>query len=162
MGDTPWAGLQRRLVFHIRRTTSVVTRTFHGTAAFEKLFPLAHAHNLRIVSVNRRGYPPSSGFQEDELEGAGYGKKIEEAEPFFRSQGIEIATFLAQFATEQDIPLADTNSPTGGIVLVGWSLGMTHALTVLAFSNELPEDTRSTLQKYLHTVLAHGMWLVQL
>ncbi|KAF8549463.1 hypothetical protein OG21DRAFT_1515186 [Imleria badia] len=128
---------------------------FNG-ATFEKLLPLAHAHNLRIVSVNRRGYLPSSGFQDAELAGIGMGKKIEEAEPFFRAQGTEIATFLAQFATAEGIPPSDPNSPTsGGIVLIGWSLAGIHVLAVLAYLDTLPEDTQSTLRKYLHTILPH-------
>ena len=130
------------------------------TAVLEKLLPLAHAHNLRIVSVYRRGYSPSSGFREDELSGIGFQKKIEEAEPFFRAQGAEIATFLVNFATEQRIPAVDSDpdSPTtgGGIVLIGWSLAGIHVNALLAYLDELPEDTQSTLRKYLHTILSHG------
>jgi len=130
---------------------------FNG-AVLEKLLPLAHAHNLRIVSVYRRGYSPSSEFREDELAGIGSQKKIEEVEPFFRAQGAEIAAFLVKFATEQRIPVVDSDpdSPTtGGIALIGWSLGGIHVLTLLAYLDELPEDTQSTLRKYLHTILSH-------
>ncbi|KAF8549454.1 hypothetical protein OG21DRAFT_1515173 [Imleria badia] len=129
---------------------------FNG-GILEKLLPLAHAHNLRIVSINRRGYPPSSGFQDVELVGIGMGKKIEEAEPFFRAQGTEIATFLAQFATAEGIPPSDPNNPTsGGVVLIGWSLAGRHVLAVLAYFDTFPEDTQSTLRKYLHTILTHA------
>lgn len=103
------------------------------TANFEKLFPFAHPHNLHIFSVNRRGYPPSSGFQQEELKGIGRGKKIEEVEAFYRAQGTEITTFLAKIATEHGIPLADPNCPPGGIVLIEWPLGTIHALAVLAY-----------------------------
>ena len=130
--------------------------SLHGAAVFEKLFPLAHKHNLRIVSVYRRGYSPSSGFDEDELKGIGYGKKFDEAKSFLRGLGIEVATFLVKFATEQDIPLTDWDTRTGGVALIGWSLASIHILALLAFADELPEDSRSTLQKYLHTVLSHG------
>ncbi|KAF8437541.1 hypothetical protein L210DRAFT_3545979 [Boletus edulis BED1] len=128
---------------------------FNG-ATLEKLLPLAHAHNLRIVSLYRRGYSPSSGFRDDELAGIGPQKKIDEAEPFFRAQGSEIAMFLVRFATDQCIPMANPSSPnTGGITLIGWSLGGIHVLALLAYLDELPEDTQSTLQKYLHTILSH-------
>ncbi|KAI9570775.1 hypothetical protein HD554DRAFT_2169917 [Boletus coccyginus] len=130
---------------------------FNG-AVFEKLLPLAHAHNLRIVSVYRRGYPPSSGFHNDELAGIGIQKRIEDSEPFLRAQGAEIATFLVNFAAAQGIPLADpepNNLNTGGIVLIGWSLGGVHVLAVLAYLDELPEDTQLALRKYLHTILFH-------
>ncbi|KAI9570497.1 hypothetical protein HD554DRAFT_2170104 [Boletus coccyginus] len=135
------------------------TRSRHGVAAvFEKLLPLAHAHNLRIVSVYRRGYPPSSGFHNDELVGIGLQKRIEDAEPFLRAQAAEIATFLVNFAMVQGIPLADPdpNDPNvGGIVLIGWSLGGVHVLALLAYLDELQADTQLTLRKYLHTVLSH-------
>ncbi|KAH0830190.1 hypothetical protein J3R83DRAFT_1545 [Lanmaoa asiatica] len=134
---------------------------FNG-GVLEKLLPFAHAHNLRIVSVYRRGYSPSSSFQDHELAGIGFGKKIEEAEPFYRAQGVEIATFLVNFATEQGIPFADPNSHTGGIAVIGWSLGGIHATALLAYLDDLPEDTRSTLQKYLHTVLFHDASAVAL
>lgn len=90
------------------------------------------------------------------MTGIGFRKKFEEAEPFYRAQGLEIATFLVNFATERGIPLADPNGHTGGIALIGWSLGGIHATALLAYLDELPQDTRSTLQKYLHTVLFHG------
>ncbi|KAG9318037.1 hypothetical protein JVU11DRAFT_100 [Chiua virens] len=125
---------------------------FNGVV-FEKILPLAHAHNLRVVSVNRRGYEPSSGFAAEELEGIGFGKKYDEAEPFYRGQGIEIATFLTKFATQEGISPTDPNGSTGGIALIGWSLASIHVLTVLAYVDALAEDTRSTLQKYLHTGL---------
>ncbi|KAG9318035.1 hypothetical protein JVU11DRAFT_98 [Chiua virens] len=134
---------------------------FHGLglngAVFEKILPLAHAHNLRIVSVNRRGYAPSSGFEADEVSGIGFGKTHEEAEPFLRGQGVEIATFLVKFATQEGIPLADLDGPTGGIALIGWSLAGIHALSLLAYLDALSEDTRSALQKYLHTILSHDI-----
>ena len=135
---------------------------YGGAAVFEKLLPRAHAHNLRIVSIYRRGYPPSSGFCDDELAGIGFQKK--HAEPFLRAQGAEIATFLVNFAVAQDIPLADpdpNNPNVGGIVLIGWSLGGIHVLALLAYLDELPEDTQLTLTQYLHTVLSHGETAVQ-
>lgn len=52
--------------------------------------------------------------------------------------------------------MADPNSPTGGIVVVGWSLAAIHLIALLAYVDELSRDTRSTLQKYLHTILCHG------
>ena len=65
--------------------------------------------------------------------------------------------FLAQFATAERIPLADPNNPAaGGIVLIGWSLGGIHVMALLAYFDELPEDTQETLRKYLHTILSHG------
>ena len=60
------------------------------------------------------------------------------------------------FAAEEGIPLADRDSHTGGIVLIGWSLGGQYMLSVLAYADEFPEETRLTLHKYLHTTISHG------
>lgn len=95
------------------------------------------------------------------MAGIGFGKKIDEAEPFFRAEGTGIAAFLVKFATEQRIPLADQHTRTGGIALIGWSLGGIHAMAMLAYLDELPEDTQVILQKYLHTILCHGKTPVQ-
>ena len=53
--------------------------------------------------------------------------------------------------------MADPESPnTGGIALIGWSLGGIHVLALLAYLDALPGNTQSILQKYLHTILCHG------
>ena len=50
----------------------------------------------------------------------------------------------------------DCPTTSGGIALIGWSLGGIHVLALLAYLDEPPEDTQSTLLKYLHTILSHG------
>ncbi|KAG1726074.1 uncharacterized protein EDB91DRAFT_1264104 [Suillus paluster] len=124
---------------------------FNG-GVFKKLFPLAAAHRLHIVSLYRRDYDPTTNFRDADLAGLISGT-VEGQEGFLRSQAIEIATFLVTFARQQSIPPAQ--GTTGGIALIGWSLGalLTHA--VVAYLDALPSNILSDLGKYLHTMVSH-------
>ncbi|KAG2141235.1 hypothetical protein DEU56DRAFT_795856 [Suillus clintonianus] len=126
---------------------------FNG-GVFRKLFPLAAAHRLRIVSLYRRDYKPTTSFRDADLAGIVSGT-VEGEEGFLRSQAVDIATFLVMFAREQHIPPAEGTS--GGIALMGWSLGslLTHA--VLAYLDALPSNILSDLGKYLHTMVSHDV-----
>ncbi|KAG0699934.1 hypothetical protein DFH29DRAFT_1070433 [Suillus ampliporus] len=119
---------------------------------FRKLFPLAAAHHLRIVSLYRRDYDPTTSFRDADTAGLISGT-VEGQEGFLRSQAVEIATFLVTFAREQSIPLAQGIS--GGIALIGWSLGSLHTHAVVAYLDDLPSDILSDLGKYLHTMVSH-------
>lgn len=81
-------------------------------------------------------------------------RTVEGQEGFLRSQAVDIATFLVMFAREQHISLADGTS--GGIVLVGWSLGSSHVHAVVAHLDALSSNVLSDLERYLHTVVCHG------
>lgn len=126
---------------------------FNG-GVFRKLFPLAAAHRLRIVSLYRRDYNPTTSFCDADLAGL-VSRTVEGQEGFLRSQAVDIATFLVMFAREQHIPLAE--GTTGGIALVGWSLGSLHAHAVVAHLDALPSNVLSDLEKYLHTVVCHDV-----
>ncbi|KAG2338427.1 hypothetical protein BDR05DRAFT_969261 [Suillus weaverae] len=126
---------------------------FNG-GVFRKLFPLAAAHRLRIVSLYRRDYHPTTSFRDADLAGL-VSRTVEGQEGFLRSQAVDIATFLVMFAREQHIPLAEGSS--GGIALVGWSLGSLHTHAVMAHLDALPSNVLSDLEKYLHTVVCHDV-----
>ncbi|KAG1811492.1 uncharacterized protein BJ212DRAFT_1301999 [Suillus subaureus] len=110
---------------------------FNG-GVFRKLFPLAAAH-------------PSS---DADLAGL-VSRTVEGQEGFLRSQAVDIATFLVMFAREQHIPPAEGTS--GGIALLGWSLGSLHTHAVMAHLDALPYNVLSDLEKYLHTVVCHDV-----
>jgi len=126
---------------------------FNG-GVFRKLFPLAAAHRLRIVSLYRRDYNPTTSFLDADLAGL-VSRTVEGQESFLRTQAVDIATFLVNFARKQHIPLAEGTS--GGIALVGWSLGSLHAHAVVAHLDALPPSVLSDLEQYLHTVVCHDI-----
>ncbi|KAG1739908.1 uncharacterized protein EDB91DRAFT_1134421 [Suillus paluster] len=124
---------------------------FNG-GVFRKLFPLAAAHNLRIVSLYRRDYDPTTSFRDADLAGPISGT-VEGQEGFLRNQAVDIAIFLVTFAREQNIPPAQGTS--GGIALIGWSLGSLFTHAVVAYLDALPSNIISDLERYLHTMLSH-------
>ncbi|KAG1754477.1 hypothetical protein EDB19DRAFT_1626355 [Suillus lakei] len=127
--------------------------SFNG-GVFKKLCPLAAGHCLRIVGLYRRDYNPTTSFRDAELAGLVSGT-VEGQEGFLRSQAVDIATFLVMFAREQHIPLAEGTS--GGIALVGWSLGSLHTHAVVAYLDALPSNILSDLGKYVHTMVSHDV-----
>ncbi|KAG1800612.1 uncharacterized protein BJ212DRAFT_1400214 [Suillus subaureus] len=126
---------------------------FNG-GVFRKLFPLATVRRLRIVSLHRRDYNPTTSFRDVDLAGLASGT-MEGQEEFLRSQAVDIATFLVTFAREQRIPPAQGAS--GGIVLIGWSLGSVPVHAVVAYLDALPSSILSDLGKYLHTMVSHDV-----
>ncbi|KAG2039745.1 hypothetical protein BDR03DRAFT_893622 [Suillus americanus] len=131
---------------------------FNG-GVFRKLFPLATARRLRIVSLYRRDYNPTTSFRDADLASLASGT-VEGQENFLRSQAVDIATFLVTFAREQHIPPAQGAS--GGIALLGWSLGSLHTHAVVAYLDALPSSILSDLGKYLHTMVSHDVGAVNI
>lgn len=135
---------------------------FNG-GIFRKLVPLAAVRNLRIVSLYRRDYNPTTSFRDADLAGLA-SDTAEGQEDFLRSQAVEIATFLVTFAREQRIPPAPLEgaSGTGGIALIGWSLGSLHTHAVVAYLDAMPSSILSDLGKYLHTMVSHDVGAVNI
>lgn len=113
--------------------------------------------NLRIVSLYRRDYNPTTSFRDADLASLTSGT-AEGQEDFLRSHAVEIATFRVTFAREQRIPPAPLEgaSGPGGIALIGWSLGSLHTHAVVAYLDAMPSSILSDLGKYLHTMVSHG------
>ena len=85
---------------------------------FHRLLPMAAPNNLRLVILNRRDYAGSTKYTEAELESLREGRR-----EFLENLGLETITFLAWFATTQDIPKLSADRKTGGFVTIGWSMG---------------------------------------
>ncbi|OJA16745.1 hypothetical protein AZE42_09321 [Rhizopogon vesiculosus] len=152
--DVSYHYLDSGAVSGITYTTFVF---IHGmgfnAGVFRKLLPLAAAHDLRIVCLYRRDYDPTTSFRDRDLASLTSGT-VEEKEGFLRSQAVEIATFLVKFALEKHLPPAQGTS--GGIALIGWSMGALHTHAVVAYLDALASDVLSDLGKYLHTMVSHG------
>lgn len=127
----------------------------HGTqfhsAVFRKIFPFAHSRNLRLVLVNCRDYPGSTRYSSKELEGFSSSQKAVQAETL-RARGIEFAAFIRWFIEIHHVPPISeqpgSNSPSGGISLLGWSSGNLQTIPLLAYATDLPEDTTNLLERY--------------
>ncbi|KAJ3553765.1 hypothetical protein NM688_g3444 [Phlebia brevispora] len=124
---------------------------FHG-GGFAPLLPHAAAHNLRIVALNLRDYPGSTPYTPFELDRL-CSEDVKNQEIAFREQGLEIATFLKHFIASEHIPpVKETVSgKTGGIAVMSWSLGNVWAISMLAHTSQLDDETRSILLPALRT-----------
>ncbi|KAF7331111.1 AB hydrolase-1 domain-containing protein [Mycena venus] len=128
-------------------TTLVIIHghTFHS-GTFQRLNPLAQPNSLRIISVNRREYPGSSPYSAQELTAFVEGTDAERAS-LLEQQGRDLAMFLDGLISELSIP------QTGGIALIGWSMGTLFVLALIASIETLPTATQERLSSFVHTVV---------
>lgn len=71
------------------------------------------------------------------------------------ARGHEIASFINNFIEKESLPTISRDGKTGGVILLGWSLGAAFALAAVSSSFTLPEDTRSHFTSQLRTVIAY-------
>lgn len=113
---------------------------------FQRLNPLAQPNSLRIISVNRREYPGSSPYSAQELTAFIEGTDAERAS-LLEQQGRDLAMFLDALLSELSIP------QTGGIALIGWSMGTLFVLALIASIETLTTATQKRLSSFVHTVV---------
>ncbi|PIL34405.1 hypothetical protein GSI_03180 [Ganoderma sinense ZZ0214-1] len=123
-------------------TTIVI---IHGlgwhSGVFTKLIPLAHAHNARVVLVNRRDYRGAAPYSLAErthlfttaaealTDGTAACPKVVS---IMKEEAIDVSRLLTHFISDNRVPLARPHANSGGIVLVGWSLGTAWMTALLA------------------------------
>ncbi|KIJ64790.1 hypothetical protein HYDPIDRAFT_111394 [Hydnomerulius pinastri MD-312] len=119
---------------------------FNGSI-FRGLFPHAPQQNCRIVGLYRRGFAPSSSCSA--------WNKRDTQEEGLKLEGLQLAKFLINFASSQSIPKINRERKSGGIILIGWSLGASPLHSLLAYLDKLEDHQLDTLQKYLYAVVSH-------
>jgi hypothetical protein len=126
--------------------------TCHLPAIFEHILPLAAPNNIRLVVINRRGYPGSTPYTADEKDGQRSGRKL-----FLETMGLQVVQFLNAFLDQNDIPRASSDGNSGGLALLGWSLGTFWALAPLGHSDAIPQSYLTRLEPYLKNCILLGM-----
>ncbi len=122
------------------------------------MLPFAAAHNLRIIAINQRDYVGSSLYTSAELNRI-TSPDVEHQESALQAQGREIAAFLVHVIKSGGVlqVLQDANEKkTGGLALLGWSLGNLIPLSMFGNAEYLDDETRSTLEGYLRTLVLFG------
>lgn len=102
-----------------------------ATATFKKLLPLAPSHNARVVLVNRRDYPGSAPFTDEERAALATYAHAPPGDPdavrgtaeFMKARARELHDYLVELVEGGGTTPVRANSKTGGIVVAGWSLG---------------------------------------
>ncbi|KAI0713772.1 Alpha/Beta hydrolase protein [Earliella scabrosa] len=136
-------------------TTLVVIHGYGFHAGnFKKFLPLAPKYNSRVILVNRRDYPGSTPFTNEEHEHlrrlasvpAGSPEAVEGTEEFMRDRARELYDYLAELVE------AGLVTKPGGIVLAGWSLGAVWLSALLTHAASFPV-TQVRLSEYLKRVV---------
>ncbi|KAK7053764.1 AB hydrolase-1 domain-containing protein [Favolaschia claudopus] len=118
--------------------------TFHN-GVFQRLNPVAKSNGLRVIAVNRREYPGSSSFSDEELAKFATGTDAERA-TLLEQQGRDLAMFL-------DGLITDHLPQTGGVALVGWGMGNLFLMPLVACISTLPEATRKRLSSFVRSII---------
>ncbi|KLO13268.1 hypothetical protein SCHPADRAFT_372631 [Schizopora paradoxa] len=120
------------------------------TDTFQKLLPLAAQNKLRIVLLNRREYSDTKPFTEEEI--SLFDSPDDQThELFFDARAQELAEFLADFATKENLPKACANR--GGLAVMGWSAGNAYALSLLSHASAIKDATREQLEPFMRTMV---------
>ena len=127
----------------------------HNTAVFSRLMERGKASGVRVVAVNRRDYPGSTPFSDEDKRVLNSGTDAERA-AFLREQGVEIATFVDRLIEKNGLPPLSADKKSGGVQLMGWSFGATLAMAALANLDALPEASQTRLAAHLRSLILFG------
>ena len=105
--------------------------------------------------VNRRDYPGSSPYSEEDLRKA-RSDDPEEQNKFAEMRAIEFAQFIRSFIEKENIPKASSGWKRGGVVLMAWSSGNGYTLPLLSYIDAIPEDARLFIEPYFRSHIAFG------
>ncbi|KAH8078737.1 alpha/beta-hydrolase [Cristinia sonorae] len=119
---------------------------------FSRLASYAEKHSARVVLVNRRDYPGSASYTEEEcrLLKAGSSPTPDGAasvREYLKARGKDLHDFLQEFISKEKIPQA------GGITLAGWSFGVPFITSLLAYGPSFSSQGGLNIAPYIHTVL---------
>ncbi|THU97254.1 alpha/beta-hydrolase [Dendrothele bispora CBS 962.96] len=116
--------------------------TFHS-GLFKRIIPVAHARNYRMIVVNRREYPGSTPYTEEELKVFAEGPDDNARMKLLLSEGSNLALLLDGLIQSLSLP------QSGGVAVAGWSLGSLYALLLLASITTLPQATKERLGSFV-------------
>ncbi|EJD07446.1 uncharacterized protein FOMMEDRAFT_149975 [Fomitiporia mediterranea MF3/22] len=145
-------------------TTLIIVHgtAFHGQC-FKRLLPLAPHHQIRLVLVNRRDYPGSTPYTEEDIDKIRVDSAETHAE-FAKARAAEFARFIRTFVEKENVPKASADWKRGGVVLLAWSSGNSYTLPLLSYIDSVPGDTREILSQYLrsHVIFDAPSWILGL
>lgn len=149
-------GLHGTVVRRLIRLTRNSNRWYLFSMAlgvFSRLLPLAAESNARIVLMNRRDYPNSAPYTEEErrLLLSAQGSTPEAAaglKEYMKARARELYDFLVKFVTDEDIAV-------NSLLLAGWSFGSAWMLALLTHAATFPVNDVE-LEKYIRRVILYG------
>lgn len=122
------------------------------------MVPYAAKHNLRLVLLNMRDYPGSSGYRPDELEALST-QDVDIQAAAIKQQGVHLAAFLTHLIKNYDIQnksISSKGTVVGGLAVLAWSLGNVVTHSFLSHANDYSPDVKRLLDQYLRTMVFYG------
>ncbi|KAG5718709.1 hypothetical protein E4T56_gene16592 [Termitomyces sp. T112] len=138
---------------HVYTTIVAIHGMCFSNLIFEKMLPVASQKGSRFVALNRRHYPGSTEYSSQELSIVVNGGTDEQKDAELQARGAEISTFIDNLIQESNIPPISEDRKTGGIILLGWSLGSATALAAIASTHGLSSDARTRLGTRIKSVI---------
>ena len=149
----------------------LVDLSMNVIGTFSRLIPLAHQNNTRLILLNRRDYPGSTPYTDEEramvanltpdADDEALARARERLHLFLKDRAREVYDFLEELVRRDDIPPARRDKNTGGIAVAGWSLGALWATSLLAYAPLFPVNDIE-LAQYVRRVIVLGENLVSL
>ncbi len=118
---------------------------------FEQLLPLAPKFNFRLVALQRKDYSGSSRYTAAELATLTRNTRV-----FFESAGLTLAQFVHYIIQNTTVCELSEDRSKGGIAIVGWSLGVTHAMAMFTERVKREDSIYSTIAPYVSTFVVYG------
>ncbi|KIK69440.1 hypothetical protein GYMLUDRAFT_1002785 [Collybiopsis luxurians FD-317 M1] len=117
-------------------TVLIIHGSIFNAYQLHKVHSYAHALNLRTVLLHKRDYAGSTPYTPTELQEIKQGSRI-----FWERSSAQLAEFLGLFIEQEKIPKLKDYPRSGGIAIVGWSMGNVPVLSFLATANDPPVPT---------------------
>ncbi|KAF9523744.1 hypothetical protein CPB83DRAFT_886742 [Crepidotus variabilis] len=132
----------------------------HGCGFNARTFETLHDHaatfNLRTIAFQRRDYPGSTPFTDDEITEIQQGSE----EYLSKTQNMMI-DFIRYVVEKLSIPAIwklsgqEAGKLDGGIALLGWSLGSYFPLALFSNPERVTPESRKILGKYLRSLIIY-------
>jgi len=145
------------------RTSYCTVICIHGYGwsrdVFQKALPEANRQGVRLIALNRRMFPGSTPYSEEDLATI---KPSEAGKPelisFLRERALEIVGFIQVIIKGLQLPCQ--LSLGTGISVLGWSLANMYcfALINVFMDPDLPTETRRVIKESISSVIFFGKY----
>ena len=137
------------------------TLTDHShQVVFKRAQTAAAAKGVRFVAINRRHFPGSTPFSQDELNLILSGGEDSQKDVHWDVRGRELASFVGAFAQQNNLPPVSSDGKAGGIIILGWSVGAALALSSIASSHTIQDaGLKSALASHVRALILYGISL---
>jgi len=132
-----------------------------SAAIFKRVQSVAIKRGVRFVALNRRNYPGTTPYNEEEIKVISSGTK-EQRDAWHRDRGHEVGMFIHKLIVRENLPPISADRRTGGVILLGWSIGAGDVNNTIAHADTLPSEVRTSLASYMRSMIVQDSHRVML